>query len=179
MILVNLYGAPGAGKSSGAAYIFSELKMRGINAELVTEFAKDKVYEQSKKVFENQAYIFGKQYFRLTRCKDDVDVIVTDSPLSLSMVYNNDPVLGESFNQMIRDVRNSFDDMNYFIFRVKEYNPKGRFQTEKQSDKLAKEIIDFMGKEGISFCPVNGDKEGYNRIIDDIVNKLNKKTKKK
>ena len=63
MILVNLYGAPGAGKSSGAAYIFSKLKMAGVNAELVTEFAKDKVYEQSKKVFENQAYIFGKQYF--------------------------------------------------------------------------------------------------------------------
>ena len=54
MILVNLYGAPGAGKSSGAAYIFSKLKMAGVNAELVTEFAKDKVYEHSKKVFENQ-----------------------------------------------------------------------------------------------------------------------------
>ena len=95
------------------------------------------------------------------------------------MVYNNDPVLGESFNQMIRDVRNSFDDINYFVFRVKEYNPKGRFQTEKQSDKLAKEIMDFMSKEGISFCPINGDKEGYNKIIDDIINKLNKETKKK
>lgn len=174
MILVNLYGAPGAGKSSGAAHIFSELKMRGINAELVTEFAKDKVYEQSKKVFENQAYIFGKQYFRITRCKDDVDVIITDSPLSLSMIYNNDPVLGESFNQMVRDVRNSFDDMNYFVFRVKKYNPKGRFQTEKQSDKLAKEIMDFMSKENISFCPIKGDRDGYDKVVEDVINKLNK-----
>lgn len=174
MILVNLYGPPGAGKSSGAAHIFSELKMRGINAELVTEFAKDKVYEQSKKVFENQAYIFGKQYFRITRCKDDVDVIITDSPLSLSMIYNNDPVLGESFNQMVRNVRNSFDDMNYFVFRVKKYNPKGRFQTEKESDKLSQEILDFMSTEGISFCPINGDREGYDKVVEDVINRLNK-----
>lgn len=46
MIVVNLFGVPSAGKSSGAAYIFSKLKMEGINAELVTEFAKDKVWEE-------------------------------------------------------------------------------------------------------------------------------------
>lgn len=46
MLVVNLFGTPGAGKSTGAAYIFSELKMRGINAELVIEFAKDKVWEK-------------------------------------------------------------------------------------------------------------------------------------
>ena len=61
MILINLFGAPGAGKSTGAAYIFSQLKMRGVNVELVTEFAKDKVWEKSVEVFNNQAYIFGKQ----------------------------------------------------------------------------------------------------------------------
>ena len=174
MILVNLYGPPGAGKSSGAAHIFSELKMAGVNAELVTEFAKDKVYEQSKKVFENQAYIFGKQYFRITRCKDDVDVIVTDSPLPLSIIYNNDPILGESFNQVVRDVQNSFDNMNYFVFRVKKYNPKGRFQTEKESDKLSQEILDFMSAEGISFCPINGDREGYDKVVADILKRLGK-----
>ena len=35
MLVVNLFGAPGAGKSTGAAYIFSQLKMAGIIAELV------------------------------------------------------------------------------------------------------------------------------------------------
>ena len=48
MLVVNLFGTPGAGKSTGAAYIFSNLKMRGINAELVTEFAKDMVWEDNK-----------------------------------------------------------------------------------------------------------------------------------
>ena len=84
MLVVNLFGAPGAGKSTGAAYIFSRLKLAGINAELVTEFAKDKVWEESKAVFQNQAYIFGKQYFRISRVQDKVDVVITDSPILLS-----------------------------------------------------------------------------------------------
>ena len=32
-IVVNFFGVPSAGKSTGAAYVFSRLKMAGINAE--------------------------------------------------------------------------------------------------------------------------------------------------
>lgn len=45
MLVVNPFGIPGAGKSAGAAYVFSKLKMKGVNAELVTEYAKDMVWE--------------------------------------------------------------------------------------------------------------------------------------
>lgn len=47
MLIVNLFGAPGAGKSTLAAYVFAKLKMAGVNAELVTEFAKDKTWENN------------------------------------------------------------------------------------------------------------------------------------
>ena len=42
-LLISLYSGPGSGKSTGAAWIFAKLKLAGVNAELVTEFAKDKV----------------------------------------------------------------------------------------------------------------------------------------
>ena len=70
MKVVNLFGAPGSGKSTGAAYLFSKFKMAGINAELVTEFAKDKVYEDTKEVFKNQTYILGKQSFKQSKLRD-------------------------------------------------------------------------------------------------------------
>lgn len=41
-LIINLFGRPGSGKSTGAAYIFSKLKMHDIDAELVTESTKDK-----------------------------------------------------------------------------------------------------------------------------------------
>ena len=126
MIIVNLFGVPGAGKSTGAAYIFSKLKMRGIEAELITEFAKDKVWENSEKAFQNQAYIFGQQSFRISRMENEVDIVITDSPLLLSAFYNTNPVLGESFNDAVANVFHSYNNINYLLTRVKPYHAKGR-----------------------------------------------------
>lgn len=173
MIVVNLYGAPGAGKSTGAAYVFSQLKMRGVNAELVTEFAKDKVWEGSKAVFENQAYIFGKQYFRISRVKDKVDVVVTDSPIILSCFYGeNDPILGEEFNAFVKKVSASFYSLNAFIDRVKPYNPVGRFQTEEQSDEISQKLQDLLASYGVQLQHYPGDLNGYNKLVEDTIKML-------
>ena len=172
MILVNLYGAPGSGKSTGAAYIFSKLKMAGVDAELVTEFAKDKVWEESKAPFDNQAYMFGKQYFRISRCANKVDVIVTDSPLPLSIFYNSTKILGKEFNEMVMKVANSYEKMDYLIYRVKPYNPNGRFQTEAESNKLADDLVDFLDFYEIDFKPISGSTEGYDKIVEEILKAL-------
>lgn len=173
MYVINLFGAPGAGKSTGAAYIFSQLKINGINAEYVSEFAKDKVWEESKEAFKNQAYLFGKQYFRISRCKDKVDVIVTDSPLPLSLLYNQDENLGEEFNAVVMKVFNSFKNLNYYINRTKPYNPKGRLQNEKESDELVTPLKNLLIANEIVYDEYNGEMRDYDKIIKDILNKIN------
>ena len=55
MVVINLFGGPGCGKSTAASYIFSKLKMLGINAELATEFAKDKTWEGNMKAITCQS----------------------------------------------------------------------------------------------------------------------------
>ena len=173
MLVVNLFGCPGSGKSTGAAYIFSKLKLAGVNAELVTEFAKDKVWEDTKAVFENQAYIFGKQSFRISRCEGKVDVIVTDSPLPLSIFYNkNTHIYGTSFNKFVMDVFNHYNNYNFFIHRVKPYNPKGRFQSEEESNALKKPMMDFLTRYNIHYWGVSGCLEGYDSIVDTVLYKL-------
>jgi len=171
-IVVNLFGVPGAGKSTGAAYIFSCLKMAGVNAELVTEFAKDKVYEESAAIFRNQAKIFGEQYFRLTRVEDKVDVIVTDSPLALCVFYNKSEILGEDFNKVVLNCFNNYDNMNYLVFRNKPYNPNGRFQNEEESNALEKPMIDLLKKRKIPLTMINGDMTDYNEVVTDVLNRL-------
>lgn len=44
-LVVNLFGGPGCGKSTTMARLFADLKTRGLNVEMVSEFAKDLVYE--------------------------------------------------------------------------------------------------------------------------------------
>ena len=94
-IAINFFGAPGAGKSTLSAIVFAKLKMMGVNCELVTEFAKDKVWEKNNEALSNQIYIFAKQYYGMSRCTGQVDVIITDSPLFLSPFYNKDPEIDE------------------------------------------------------------------------------------
>ncbi len=143
--------------------------MYGVNAELVTEFAKDKVWENNTEVFRNQAYLFGKQSFRLSRCKDKVDVIVTDSPLPLSIFYNNDPSLTENFHKSVMDVFNSYNNLNYLLLRTKPYNPIGRHQTEEESDALKEPMVLLLNKRNIPYCEVDGDIDGYERIVNDVM----------
>lgn len=176
MLIVNLFGAPGAGKSTGAAYVFSQLKAAGVNAELVTEFAKDKVWEETKAVFENQAYIFGKQYFRISRLMGKVDVVITDSPILLSVFYNKDnAVLGKEFNDLVYKVFDFYDSINVFVNRVKPYNEAGRFQTESESDQLCCDMAKFLDKYGVECLHINGDFAGYDILTNTILQALNKK----
>lgn len=172
MLVINLFGAPGAGKSTGAAYVFSQLKMAGVNAELVTEFAKDKVWEESRAVFQNQAYIFGKQYFRISRLNKKVDVVITDSPILLSSFYNKDDILGKELDALVTKVFNSYKSMNVFVDRAKPYNPAGRFQTEKESDQLSADLVKFVEAHGVSCKHYMGDLNGYNELVSDILKEL-------
>ena len=170
MLLVNLCGAPGAGKSTGAAYIFSKLKMKGINAELVTEYAKDKVWEESTKLIQDQLYVFGNQWHRLSRLRNKVDVVITDSPLLLSLVYNPDKELfGKDFENLVVNLSKSFNErLNYFINRVKPYNENGRLQTEAEANELSLIIKQIFINNDEKLFDVDGDLEGYDSIVLDV-----------
>lgn len=173
-IIINLFGVPGAGKSTGAAYVFYKLKADGVNAELITEFAKDKVWEDNSTAFENQAYIFGNQSFKISRCADKVDVVVTDSPLPLSIFYNADPKLTENFSKTVMDTFNFYDNINFLLNRVKEYNPIGRHQNEEQSDALKRPLIDLLQSRDIEYIEIDGCVDGYNKIYEIVKQKLSK-----
>ena len=170
-LVINLFGAPGAGKSTGAAIVFAELKKHGVNAELVTEFAKDKTWEHNATALGCQEYVFGKQSYRLARCRADVDVIVTDSPLPLSLLYAIDPVLlqDEAFQKVVMNVFNSYNNLNYYITRVKPYNPKGRNQTEEESNLLADGTKKLLETNCIDYKTVCGNDEGYAEIVKDVM----------
>lgn len=170
-LLINLYGAPGSGKSTGAAYIFYKLKTLGVDVELVTEYAKDKVWEEHAMVFEDQCYIFGHQHFRLARVDGKVDVIVTDSPLLISAFYSSDAAIREHLTAManITESNRNGHTLSYFITRVKEYNRNGRFQSEKESDSVASYLKQFLLDNDVEPKNIDGCQEHYQTVVDDAM----------
>lgn len=170
MIVINLFGAPSSGKSTCASLVFTALKMKRASVELVTEFAKEKTWEQNELAINNQAYIFGCQSYRQSRLLGKVDIIITDSPLPLSILYNTDERLGEEFNTVVMKTFSSYDNVNYYLDRKTEYDANGRWQTEEEADKLAKKLENLLADRKIVFQRMDGNEEGYKKIIECVLN---------
>lgn len=171
-IVINMFAGPGTGKSTVAAAVFSLLKMHGVNAELITEFAKDLAWEERVITMNNQAYVWGKQYHKMWRVKDHVDVMVTDSPLLFGLIYGKDNP--ECLNEMILHSFNTFNNMNYFLLRMKSYNPKGRVQTEKEARLLDTKIGIMLEQNNIKFNVVPGNYIGINDIAKQVLRRLSR-----
>ena len=174
MILINLFGGPGCGKSTAASYIFAKLKMLGINVELASEFAKDKTWEGNMKAITCQPYIIGNQIYRIDRCKDDVDVIVTDSPIILAIFYNQDKCIEPYFSDMLVHKHHEYNNLNFMLERTKSYNPKGRNQTEDEAKCIDMAIRSLLNDRNIDFETFEGNLNGYEKIIGRILAYLDK-----
>jgi ABC-type oligopeptide transport system ATPase subunit len=155
--VINLFGSPGSGKSTTAAGLFHALKTLDYNVELVTEVAKDLVWSKRFKCLENQAKVTVDQYERLRRLEDQVDYVITDSPILLGIFYQpkNYFMLFEPF---VMELFESFDNINLFINRKKKYNPKGRMQTEKESNLISLQLQDLLRDCGYDYKTFDGNK---------------------
>lgn len=149
-LYVNLYGGPGTGKSTTAALTFGRLKVNGTNAELVQEYAKDRVWQEDWAALRFQPYIQGKQMFRQYRLLGKVEVAVTDSPILLSALYAGFGCV-EGWELVLFHQYQLFNNLNVFLVRNSEahpYNSKGRSQSEEQAiaiDVQTKELLDRFG----------------------------------
>lgn len=169
-IMINIYGGPGCGKSTTAAGVFALLKIHKVDCELVTEYAKDLTWENRSKTLENQLYILAKQYHKVWRLPSTLDVIITDAPIIFSGLYSDDTTIKDlslyHFNEQ--------NNMNFFLNRVKDYNPIGRNQTEEEAKELDKKNLKLLEDENIGYTIVPGNYEGINIISNIILNLFNK-----
>lgn len=86
-LIVNFFGVPGSGKSTMAARLFADLKMQGLDVELVREYAKELLWEGEDLNKITQLEITLEQIRRTLRLLDKVSIIITDSPVFGGMLY--------------------------------------------------------------------------------------------
>ncbi len=169
-LVVNFFGGPGSGKSSTTASVFAALKWRNVNCEMALEYAKDKVWEKSAHILDNQLYVFGKQYHRIRRLLGQVEVILTDSPLLNSILYYRGS--NEHFSRMVFDEHRQLRNVNIFLQRVKPYNPAGRLQDEQEAKALDKRIVHILDYLGEDYFTYPADPKSIPLILETIASEL-------
>ena len=145
---VNLFGGPGSGKSTTAAWLFSKCKEEHYSVEHCTEYVKAWAYANRHVQKYDQLYLFAKQ--QQTEYKflsHGVKNIITDSPTILSAVYAKQygHDLYESIIRLNEMYDSDYPSVNIFIDRKdKPYNPNGRWQTYEEAKQKDAEILDLL-----------------------------------
>ena len=168
-IVINFLAGPGAGKSTMAASVFTKLKWRGVDCELAAEYAKDLVWERRHKTFENQVYLFGKQHHRIFRLLGQVQVVITDSPLYLTPIYDSS---NKALAFLAFEEAKKCNNLNIFIRRFKDYNPNGRNQTKSQSIEIDNRIKRLLKHNQIPFLEVDGTPDGAEYVAELVAGRL-------
>lgn len=169
MKVINLFGAPGAGKSTTMLDLTSDLKLMGLSVENTPEFYKELILEDSHKAaFGGQLYILGEQNRRLARLEGKNEFAVTDCPLPLIGYYTPEDYV-PGFSGFVKNLYNRYNNINYFILRKHEFEKEKRIHSEEQSDKIAEDLLSMLEANKIPFKVFNSCHEISALIIEDMV----------
>jgi hypothetical protein len=174
-LLVNIFGGPGIGKSTIASGVFYLLKTRGVECELIPEFAKDCVWDDHQSIFDNQLYVFATQHHRIFRCLGKVDALVIDSPLLLPVIYGAS-IQNEHFEQLVVEEFNARTNINFILQRGDfEYQPNGRNQDEDEAVEIDNQVIELLHKYDVPYedVIVSGRDDAHVMIASKVQDRLN------
>lgn len=170
-VVINGYGGPGEGKSTACMEITAALKKAGYGAEYVQEYAKELVYDKNMEMLDgsakNQFEILKEQTRRVDRLYDQVDFIVTDSPILLNEIYNKE--LTPEYRDIVGKIQNSYSNFSFFIERdVSNFEEEGRIHNLAESIQKDQEIRDMLLDNDIKYKTYNH--ENINEIVNDAIN---------
>lgn len=174
--IINLYGGPGAGKSTSAAYYYYILKKQSANVELVREYVKDWAWEGRKISTNDQIYFLGKQVRRESMLYGKVDWIVTDSPVMMNLFYAQlycSSALAEGIRAAtLSFYRQAVDDnhkhVHILLNRNKPYVSEGRYQTEAEAKELDGGVKRLLDDLKVSYLTSTPDEADLLKLLEKI-----------
>lgn len=148
MIVVNLAGGPGSGKTTLAYYLTYRFKVAGLRAEFVGEAARlDHIYDSTPGVvppplLDNQPLIAGQQYERIKRlARHGIEVAVSDSAIVMGILYCTTPMHKQLLEPMLHHMMREFNSVDIFVNRR-----PGTYDAESRVQKDEAEAAAFDAK---------------------------------
>lgn len=166
MLVVNLCGGAGCGKSTTRAGLFHLLKLQGIVCEEAIEHVKQQVYAENKYIFTDQLMILAEQAKILKQLDGKVWIAVSDSPLFLSSVYS--PKASQAFHEVVLEEFGRFNNLNILLQRTKPYQGVGRHGDKEAAIKKDKEVEEYLKGLSIPYTVVAGDENAPKFILEII-----------
>lgn len=153
-IVINAFGGPGSGKTTSCMNICAELKKQGFNAEYVQEYAKELVYDKNFEMLDgspkHQFEILKEQVHRMDRLMGKTDFIVTDSPILLNTVYNQQ--LTPEYETMVSELSGQYQNFSFFMKRDENrFQTEGRIHDLQESKQKDREIKSLLKKNKVYF----------------------------
>ena len=133
------------------------------------------VVSKASKVVENKIYLFGKQQFQLYTLKDEVEVIITDSPLLLNSIY--DKTECGNLKTLVLQEYHKYNNLLYYIERDTsvDYEEEGRYQDEIQAKEVDTKVENFLIENNILYKRLYGiGSDTLEAIYNDIKEELKK-----
>lgn len=168
MKVINVIAGPGAGKSTLASGLYHEAKRRGWNVELVTEVAKDLVWEGRHCALSNQAYVFGRQMQRIHRLEGQVDIVITDSPVLLSAIYAPDDYPSE-WEQVVVTLWKRYSNYVALLGRGPWFDDRGRVHNLDASIEIDQRIAVLLDKHDITYTQVDHGYRSPGEVLDTVL----------
>lgn len=174
-IVIELYSGPSGGKSTEAADLYAALKRRKVDAELSREYVKRWALKGYPVEALDEFYIFGKQVHEESDLLGRVDVVVTDRPVMLSIVYAQlycTDTIRCGITQAVRSYYAATAEQGHrriavLLPRRHRYRSEGRFEDEDQARLVDATIENVVGNwelESYALAEMGAKLRSYSRL---------------
>lgn len=169
-LVINLIGGPCSGKSTVAAELFSRLKKMGIKSELVSEYVKDRIYDNHDSVINDQIFLFAQELHQLKNKIGKVDVIVHDGSLLLNINYDKDNNC--QLHDLVISEYNKFHNLDFFLLRNNiKFEDYGRIHNIEESLNIDDNIKNIYRKYNVNFIELDS-KDSVDKIIKYVLDNV-------
>ena len=172
-MVINFFGGPGVGKTTLAAELFSALKKRQAEVQLIGDFATECILQGNEDALKDQLFVFGNCYHRMVTAYESSLVTITDAPFLLSCIYQTN--LPPSFTDLVIEMHHRFQALNVLLdVREESYNHSmvGCVHSLSESISLDRQIESLLLSQGIPFLRHSEFIANGNNMIEHLTREI-------
>jgi len=152
---VNIFGGAGSGKSTMAAWVYSQLKINQLSVEFVPEFIKSWVFIKRNPESFDEVILFAQQLHQEDIYLDGgADLVVCECPNWLACAYGtyyNVPGVKHIWG-LAETFEKAYPSVNVFLDRTgMDYKSIGRYETLEKAKEIDDAIKDVLVKAKLPF----------------------------